>query len=322
MTPIPFPYKTALVIGGAGFIGSHLVDALLTEGVAVATLDNYSWGLPANLEEARRRSGAHLANFGEHLCDITNRIPDPFSPYDVVFHLAANHMGASMKDPARDAEVNLMGMYNVMDFCRRCGAKKLVYASTGSVYGSYRWRTLTEDLACNPVSYYGIHKLAAEKAALLYGKLNGLDVTALRFFNVYGPRQRSDDVGGGVVSVFCRRVLEGLPLTIHGDGSQTRAFTYVSDIVDACLLAAKHPATRSDVFNVGSPNPFSILTLATTLKELAGDHQPFEHGERRAGDVDTFFVDSSKIGQLGHEFRVPFAQGLAQTFAWHKEQGE
>ncbi|UCH85317.1 MAG: SDR family NAD(P)-dependent oxidoreductase, partial [Candidatus Latescibacterota bacterium] len=211
-----FPFKKALVTGGAGFIGSHVVEELVTMGVETISVDDYFAGKHENL--------AHLSeypNFHEVECDITDRdgLAKLYPGVEAVFHQAASKKTICLNNPPRDLEINAKGTFYLLELAKEYGVKKFVHVSTGSVYGEAQYYPQDEKHPLVPTSYYGVSKLAGEKYAKCFNLLYDLDTTVLRYFHVYGPRQESSDVGG-VVSIFTRRMLEGKPITIYGDGTQ------------------------------------------------------------------------------------------------------
>ena len=222
-----FPYKKAIVTGGAGFIGSHVVEELVKLGVHTISIDDYFAGKPENLEHLKG-----YENFEEVKCDVTDLegLKEHFGGVDVVFHQAASKKTICLNDPRRDLEINAEGTFNLLELSRDLGVKKFVHASTGSVYGEAQYFPQDEQHPLVPTSYYGVSKLAGEKYVKAFQHLYGLDTTVLRYFHIYGPRQESSDVGG-VVSIFSRLMLAGKPITIFGDGTQQRSFTYVKDVV-------------------------------------------------------------------------------------------
>jgi UDP-glucose 4-epimerase len=312
-----FPFRKALVTGGAGFIGSHLVERLLGLGLEVVSIDNYVTGKARNLAAFRS------PRLVEAECDVVDvdRLQTYFDGVDVVFHNAASKKTVCLKDPRIDLDTNAKGTFNILELCRTRGVRKLVHASTGSVYGEGRVFPQTESHPLDPCSYYGVSKLAGEKYVSTFGTLYGLDVTILRYFHVYGPRQDASDEGG-VVAIFATRALDGQPLTIHGDGTQLRSFTYVGDVVDANLLVATHPGAVRQTFNVASGIQVSIQQLADHVRELAGAHDvPVHYDGWTTGDIKFFQVDNARLRSLGFEFRTPFRTGLAATVDWFRDRG-
>lgn len=312
------PFKRALVTGGAGFIGSHLVEGLLAEGVEVASVDNYFAGKKENLAPFKNNPA-----FTELDCDVTDyaRLKNCFAGVDIVFHEAASKKTICLNDPRRDLAINAEGTFNLLELARDCGVKKFVHASTGSVYGEAQYHPQDEKHPLNPTSFYGVSKLAGERYALAFGHLYGLDVTVLRYFHVYGPRQESSDVGG-VVSIFIRRLLQGKPITIFGDGSQQRSFTYVKDVVAANLLAAALPASKGQVYNCASGIKVTIKQLADLVANILGVGEPrLIHKDWTPGDIKVFDIDNSRIKkELGITFVTDIRQGLMETVKWARAQ--
>jgi UDP-glucose 4-epimerase len=307
-------FSRALVTGGAGFIGSHLVDRLVALGVETISVDNYSAGKASNL--------AHLAgvsHFKEANCDVTDRhgLESLFDGVDVVFHQAASKKTICLADPRRDLAVNAEGTLNLLEIAVRRGVRKFVHASTGSVYGESVYTPTDEGHPIAPTSFYGVSKFAGESYVRTFARLHGLDTTVLRYFHVYGPRQESSDVGG-VVSIFCRRLLEAKPLVIHGDGTQVRSFTYVDDVVEANIRAAMMPAATDQVFNCASGIKVTIAELAAKVARALGNSAPIiEYDDWLPGDIRNFDIDNQRIRNvLGLEFLIDFDRGLASTLAW------
>jgi UDP-glucose 4-epimerase len=311
-----FPFKKALVTGGAGFIGSHIVESLLNLGVEVVSIDDYSGGKSENL--------AGFTNnplLTEARCDVTDydTLKKYFDGVEVVFHNAASKKTICLKDPRRDLDVNAKGTFNILELSRDTGVKKVVHASTGSVYGEAQYFPQDELHPLMPTSYYGVSKLAGEKYAKVFEHLYGLNTTILRYFHVYGPRQESADNRGGVVAIFTRRALEGKPLWIYGDGTQQRSFTYVKDIVYANLYVASHPETKGEVFNCASGLKITVEELAQEIKRLSG-HSDLEikYDEWTPGDIKVFDIDHSKIKRLGFDDWTDFSSGLLETYRWYE----
>lgn len=307
-----------MVTGGAGFIGSHIIEALLDLGVEVVSVDNYFAGKHENLAGL-----PNLELLTEVDCDVTDyeRLRQYFDGIEVVFHNAASKKTICLKDPRRDLEINAKGTFNVLELARDFGIKKVVHASTGSVYGEAQYYPQEEEHPLRPTSYYGVSKLAGEKYAIAFHHLYNMDVTVLRYFHVYGPRQESADVRGGVVAIFCRRVLAGLSPIIYGDGIQQRSFTYVKDVVRANLLVAEKPEAKGQVYNCASGLKITVGELASKVLQLCGryDLEP-EYDDWTPGDITVFDVDHAKIERLGFSKWTNFEKGLTETLEWYRER--
>jgi len=311
----------ALVTGGAGFIGSHVADLFLNEGYDVEIIDDLSSGSPANVNE---RAVMHETSVTS---PETRRIIRDGS-FEVVIHLAAQiDVRKSVADPVFDATTNIVGTLNILEAIRESGSNtRIAFTSTGgAIYGDFNTPPNIETYPKDPESPYAISKLAAEYYLAYYGRLHGLEHVALRFGNVYGPRQ--DPHGeAGVVAIFCNRILEGKPLTIFGDGLQTRDYVYVGDVARAVFLGATRelpPAARVDAraFNVGTGVGTSVVDLARLLQEAAGTDAEIVFAPRRPGEQQESFLDASKARrELGWEPKVPLSEGLAKTFAWSENQ--
>lgn len=312
-----FPFKRALVTGGAGFIGSHIIESLLKMEVEVVSIDNYFAGKHENL--------AGMPNqelLTEVDCDVTDydQLRNCFDGVEVVFHNAASKKTICLNDPRRDLEINAEGTFNILELARDFGVKKVVHASTGSVYGEAQYYPQDEQHPLVPTSYYGVSKLAAEKYAKVFHHLYDIDVSVIRYFHVYGPRQESADERGGVVAIFSRRVLAGLPLIIYGDGTQQRSFTYVKDVVRANLLVATHPDTKGQVYNCASGLKITVGELAEKILKFSERHDiEIKYDDWTPGDIKIFDVDNSKLTSLGINNWTGFDEGIAETFAWYRQ---
>ena len=288
---------------------------MLQEGLEVISIDNYVAGKRANLAALKAYPG-----FREVDCDILDqkKLECFFEGVDVVFNQAASKMTVCLRDPALDLQVNAQGTFNVLELSRKYGIKKVVHVSTGSVYGDAQYYPTDELHPLNPTSYYGVSKLAGEKYARAFAHLYDLDVTMLRYFHVYGPRQESSDVGG-VVSIFARRALHDQPLVIYGDGSQLRSFTYVEDVVDINKLVALRAQSKGEAYNCASGIKVTILELAQKVLAYYGkENLEIQFEDWRLGDILKFDVDNAKLKELNFEFRTDFNAGLVRTLEWSR----
>ena len=311
----------ALVTGGAGFIGSHLVDALLAHGDSVTVLDDLSTGRRQNLEPAIDR-GAQLTVGSLLDRGLVQRVVDQASP-ERVFHLGAQvDVRRAVAEPATDAEVNIVGTINLLEALRvHAPSAPLVFTSTGgAMYGEGRDRSLPfdESTPALPESAYGASKLAGETYMRLYRVLHGLPTLVLRLANVYGPRQ--DPHGeAGVVAIFCGRLREGRPLTAFGDGLQTRDYVYVSDVVEALLGAgealASGGADLDGPFNIGTGLQTSVLELAAVVGAAAGVEPVIEHESARLGELSKTALDPALAAtKLGWNASTELEQGIRATY--------
>lgn len=312
-----FPYQKAIVTGGAGFIGSHLVEALVKQGVETISVDNYFAGKKENLEHLKG-----YKNFHEVKCDVTDfaGLEKLFPGVEAVFHQAASKKTICLNDPRKDLQINAEGTFNLLELAVKYKVKKFVHASTGSVYGEAQYFPQDEDHPLVPTSYYGVSKLAGEKYVRAFDHLYNLDTSVLRYFHVYGPRQESSEVGG-VVSIFVRLMLQGKPITIFGDGTQQRSFTAVEDVVKANLLAATSKKSRAQAFNCASGIKVTIAELAQMVADDLGiKNQKIEYKDWMPGDIKVFEIDNSKIKRdLGIEFVTDFRAGLRRTIEWARD---
>jgi UDP-glucose 4-epimerase len=319
------------VTGAAGFIGSHLVDRLLAEGEEVLAVDNLSSGRLANLADARRSSTGKMTF---QRVDVTSNALGELvkrQKPEVVFHLAAQvDVRKSVSDPLHDATVNILGTLNVLQSAAEVGARKVVFTSSGGcIYGEPAPERLpvTEDQVFWPESLpespYGVSKKVALDYLRYYKAVQGLDYTALALANVYGPRQEpASEVGleGQVVAIFSRKMLAGRPCTIYGDGTQTRDFAFVDDVVSA-FVAARDKGS-GELVNVGSGSEISVNELYAKLAQLTGSRFEPVYGAARPGELQRIVVDPSKAGrELGWEPRTSLDEGLARTVAWFRAAG-
>ncbi len=308
----------ALVTGGAGFIGSHVSDLLLANGFEVTIIDN--------LVSGNRDQVPRTATF--HEMDITDERASRLvqeSAFDVICHLAAQiDVRKSVADPAYDSRVNIGGTLNLLEAVRQSGKRstRFVFSSTGgAVYGDLVAPPTSEEAPKDPQSPYGTAKLSVEYYMGYYARVHGLETVALRYSNVYGPRQ--DPHGeAGVVAIFCNRLLDGTPLTIFGDGKQTRDYVYVGDVARANLLAATRPlpaigALDARAFNVGTSVETDVVELARVLREIAGADVEAKHAPERPGEQKRSAVDVRKAQRvLGWQPKMSLRDGLTETYRY------
>lgn len=294
--------KRTLVTGGAGFIGSHLVERLLNDGHQVVVLDNYSTGRPQNL--------AHLASNPRltiHECDIAefNSIKQHFVGVDWVFHIAAlADIVPSIERPLTYHRSNVDGTAATLEAARLAGVKRFVYAASSSCYGIPDKFPTAETAAIRPMYPYALTKYLGEECVMHWHKIYKLPCVSLRFFNVYGPRSRTSGTYGAVFGVFLAQKLAGKPFTVVGDGTQTRDFTFVTDVADAVVRAAESDIS-GEIMNVGSGNTYSVNEL---VERLGGEKV---YIPKRPGEPDCTFADISKIKRLMNwQPKVTFAQGV------------
>ena len=308
---------TSLVTGGAGFIGSHLVEALLERGDRVRVLDDFSSGRRQNL--AAVQGDIELVEGDIREARLVARVMEGV---DYVFHEAAvPSVVRSVEDPRRSHSVAVDGTLNVLEAARTAGPRRVVYASSSSAYGDTPTLPKVESMAPQPLSPYAAAKLAAEQYCQVYARVFGVSTVALRYFNVFGPRQDPSSPYTGVISIFIREVLQGRAPTIDGDGEQTRDFTYVSDAVAANLLACESEAAVGEVLNVARGDEISINGLFQLVCEAVGAEIGPRYGPPRAGDVRHSRADISKARRLlGYEPQVGLGEGLGRTVQWIREE--
>jgi UDP-glucose 4-epimerase len=307
-----------VVTGGAGFIGSHTVDRFMEMGHRVVVLDNFSTGKRANLARWEGNPALHVVT-----CDVAHGIfaalapiTAQHGPVERIVHLAAQvSVVASIANPLTDMAVNYGGTLHVLEYARAMGVKKVAFASSAAVYGDVSELPVREDVKCQPISPYGAHKYASELALDYYASVHGVATTALRFFNVYGPRQDPTSPYSGVISIFTDRARAGKTLTIFGDGSQTRDFVYVGDVVRAIVAAAGDGNSRL-VANVGTGGETSVLELARAVNELCGNRSTIEHAPPRAGEILKSRARVDRLrDQLGVVAQTKLHDGLKATLA-------
>ncbi len=310
--------ELCLVTGGAGFIGSHLVEALTAAGKSVRVLDNLLTGLTDNL--------SHISPAPEfvHGC-ITDAhtVEHAVAGCNVVFHLAAlASVAKSVEDPLASHAACATGALNVFHAARKSGVRRIVYAGSASAYGNASDEAgQDENTPLMALSPYAAAKLAGEFYAESFARSYGIETVRLRFFNVFGPRQRADSPYSGVIAIFTAMLTSGRVPTIHGDGLQSRDFVYVSDVARALVLAADTPGVSGRVYNVGTGGSVTLLQLIAELNAILGTAITPLHGPARAGDVKFSRAKIDRIrAELGYAPTVPFAVGLRETVAWYQSQ--
>lgn len=305
--------RVVLVTGGAGFIGSNLVRELLERGDRVRVLDNFSTGLRGNLLGI-----ADDVEVVEGDLRSYERVHTAVRGVEIVFHQGAlGSVPRSVQDPLTSTAVNVEGTLNVLLAARDEGVRRVVAASSSSVYGDGGTFPRTESQAPNPISPYAVAKLAAERFCVSFARVYGLETVALRYFNVFGPRQDPGSQYAAVVPLFVSAIAAGEPVTIHGDGEQSRDFTYVANVVDANLLAADAAEAAGTVLNIAAGGSETVGTLAETIGRLLGKPVTREHTPPRPGDVLQSWADVTRAREvIGYEPRIGFEEGLRLTIQY------
>ena len=311
--------ELSLVTGGAGFIGSHLVETLLQQGQRVRVLDNFSTGLRSNLAHLRPQPEIVEGSLTD--AESVSKAVDGAS---FVYHLGAlASVARSVEAPLVSHAACATGTLNVLDAARKAGVRRVVYAASSSAYGGASSEAgQTEDTPLKALSPYAAAKLAGELYMQAFTATYGLETVRLRFFNIFGPRQRSDSPYSGVIALFIAAMSAGKEPMVHGDGLQSRDFTYVANAVQALIKAARAPKQAvGEVYNVGTGNSISVLDLVTSLNRLLDKNLVPQHGPIRMGDVRFSKADIQRTRKdLGYEPNVTFADGLKRTLAWYRDQ--
>jgi len=306
------------VTGGAGFIGSHLVCRLVEDGHAVKVVDDFRTGFRENL--------ASVAGSVEIIeADVRDAaaIERHTKGCDVVFHEAAVvSVPYSVEHPEETNDVNIRGTLNVALAARRNGVRRVVFASSAAIYGDEPTLPKDEAMLPLPVSPYGVEKLASEHYLRTFARLDGIETVALRYFNVFGPRQDPSSPYSGVISVFVSRILADEAVTFYGDGLQSRDFVYVSNVVDANVLAATKPGVSGRVYNVACGARTTLLDLAEMIAAASGQRVVKRHDDPRAGDIRDSLADITRARtELGYEPRVGVGEGLRRLVAYEQTEG-
>jgi UDP-glucose 4-epimerase len=306
-----------LVTGGAGFIGSHIVDALVARGDEVRVLDNLSTGFRENLADVAPKIEFIEGDLRDAAC-----VARAVQGVEVVFHEGAMpSVPRSIEDPLTSFEVNARGTFNVLEAARASKVRRVVFAASSSAYGDTAVLPKVESMLQQPQSPYAADKVHGENMCRVYSRVHGLPCVALRYFNVFGPRQRPDSAYAAVIPKFIAAALAGDPVHIHGDGLQSRDFTYVRDVVQANLLAAEAPGAAGLVMNVGAGGRTDLLTLVRCIAASLGKEIAVAHGPTRAGDVRDSQADIGLArATLGFDPRTPLDVGLRDTVRWFVER--
>ncbi len=308
--------KKALVTGGAGFIGSHLVDALLVNGTRVTVLDNLSTGHRHNLEKA----WSNIDFIKGDICD-KKAMEKAACDCDVIFHQAAVvSVPQTVEDPIASAKVNISGTLTVLDTARTLGVSRVVLASSCAVYGDDPVQPKHEELMHQPKSPYALQKSVGEMHAKLYYELYGLESICLRYFNVFGPRQDPSSPYSGVISIFMDRAVQNQAPTIYGDGNQSRDFIFVHDVVAANIKAAMADIADGSAFNVGTGHSITINELWGMVNDLSGIALDPVHETSRKGDIEMSLADIQRTQNIiGFKPQFGFKKGLEATLAWYNQ---
>lgn len=310
-----------LITGGAGFVGSHLCEKYIQKGNTVICLDNFMNGDIRNIRDLVAHKNFKLINGDIRDFDLLEKIT---RDVDIVIHLAAQiHVDRSVIEPKMTYDTNVLGTQNVLEVSRMFDVEKVIHASTSEVYGSSEYYPMDEKHPLNAPHPYGASKIAADRLCYSYIQTYGMNVSIMRCFNIFGPKQR--DVGyGGVISIFTRRVLNNMPPVIYGDGLQTRDYTYIDDTVQAYDLVLKHNKPINEPINFGTGKELSILEIANIIIDLCGKNETMKpvHVDSRPGEVKRLIADSTKAKELlGWEAKYDMHDGIEKFVQWYKDYG-
>jgi UDP-glucose 4-epimerase len=315
-------YRKILVTGGAGFIGSHIVDSLLNEGFDVTVMDNLYTGRMKNIAHHQNKKMFHFVK-----CDIRdfNLVKEKLKDIDAVFHQAALvSVISSVKNPIITNDINVGGTINLLKASSDLGVKRFIFASSAAIYGDTSSPLKKEGTIPNPISPYGVSKLAAENYVRVFHKAYGLETVCLRYFNVYGPRQSFEvqDAYGGVITIFTNRLLENMSPIIYGDGEQTRDFIYIEDVVEANMLALSSKNAAGEVLNIGTGKKISLNKMVAVLKDIT-DKKNLKnvYADPRPTDIRHSYADISKAKKiLGFNPRFSIKEGLIELVKWYTKE--
>jgi len=307
-----------LVTGGAGFIGSHIVGALLEQGASVRVLDNFSTGKRENIEGLTQRFNGNQLEVLEGDIRDASRVGEAVRGIDILFHEAAFvSVPQSMDEPQECFDVNLTGTSLLFDAARKAGVRRAVVASSAAVYGESAALPLVEETPLQPKSPYAVSKRVNEMYAELFTNSFNFEVVALRYFNVYGPRQRPDSMYAAAVPIFARRLLDGNPVIIYGDGGQTRDLVNIHDVVRANLIASEHPDAAGHVFNICTGIETRLLDLLEVLYDLFPNVPETEFVSPRPGDIYRSVGSPQKaLDVMGFNAQVSLEDGLREVVEW------
>jgi UDP-glucose 4-epimerase len=306
--------EIALVTGGAGFVGSHLVESLVASGQTVRVLDNFDTGLDSNLSELGPAPEVFPGDVGD-----AGIVLDACKGVDVVYHLAAQaSVQKSVEQPLEAHRICCTGTVNVLDAARKQGVRRVVFAASSSAYGA--WSSpgpQDESVPLAPLSPYAAAKLASEMYLQAFTASYGLETVRLRFFNIFGPRQRADSPYSGVIAIFLSLLSAGKAPVIFGDGLNSRDFVYVGNAVQALRKAASSPAASGQVYNIGTGRSITLLGLVAAINALLGKNITPRHAEARAGDVRLSCADITRARlDLGYNPEISLEEGLERTLSW------
>lgn len=302
-----------LVTGGAGFIGSNIVERLVAMDKDVVVLDNLLTGREDNLEGVRDKITFIEGDIRDQ-ADVERSLEE----VNYVIHQAAlPSVARSIDDPLTTNDINVTGTLNLLNLSKKAGVKRLVYASSSSVYGNCEVFPQKEDMLTIPISPYAVSKLTVEYYARMFSATMGLETVGLRYFNVFGPKQDPASKYAAVIPIFISLLLDDKPCTINGDGKQARDFTYIDNVVDANLASCTSDGASGRVFNVACGKSYSVLDLAENLKKILGKNIENVHGPERAGDIRKSYADVTGLRKiLNLETGVQFYEGLERTVEW------
>lgn len=307
-----------LVTGGAGFIGSHIAESLLEQGHSVRILDNFSTGKRENIDVLTGRFDGNRLEVIEGDIRDASRVGEAVRGVEVIFHEAAFvSVPQSMQEPQECFDINLTGTSILFDAARKAGVRRAVVASSAAVYGESEALPLVEETPLQPKSPYAVSKRVNEMYAELFTNSFGFEVAALRYFNVYGPRQRPDSMYAAAVPIFVRRLRDGKPITVYGDGGQTRDLINIRDVVRANILASEHPNAAGKVFNICTGVETRLMDLLEVLLDLFPNPQAPEFAAERPGDIYRSVGSPQKaLDVMGFRAQVSLADGLKEVVDW------